>query len=78
MQHLFLYSTSIGTFYIARSASGSFHALYGSESLGTYERPEQAAQDLAAGTTYPFASGEDTSKLAIPADLREWNAVDDL
>jgi hypothetical protein len=73
MQRLFFFETSIGTFFIERSTSGSFHAVYRDENLGTYARPEEVAQDLAGGHTYPVFSGEDTSKLGIPANLQGWN-----
>jgi hypothetical protein len=72
MQRLFVFETSIGPFFIERSSSGSFHAVYRDENLGTYARPEEAVQDLAGGHTYPVLSGEDTSKLGIPAELLRW------
>jgi hypothetical protein len=42
MRNLFVWNTRIGPFYIAEM-DGRFHPVYDGESLGSYERPEQAA-----------------------------------
>ncbi len=71
MKKLFVCNTRIGPFYIAE-IKGRFHPVYQDESLGSYARPEQAAQDLAGGHTFSVRGGVDTAALGIPEDLREW------
>ena len=68
----FYWNTRIGTFYIAE-LDGRFHPVYDDESLGSYERAEQAAEDLAGGHTFSISSGVDTATLGIPEDLQEWH-----
>lgn len=75
MRRLFYWPTRIGTFYVAEVA-GRFHPVFNDESLGSYARAEQAAEDLAGGHTFSIAGGVDTSSLGIPADLSEWHHVD--
>lgn len=77
MQRLFVFQTRIGAFYIERSSSGSFHAVYRDENLGTYYSPDEAAADLAEGHTYPVMTGEDTSQLGIPPASANWSRVDE-
>lgn len=72
MRKLFYWETRIGTFYIAENG-GRFHPVYDDESLGSYARPEQAAEDLAGGPTYSISSGVDIATLGIPADLGDWH-----
>ncbi len=71
MRKLFVWNTRIGPFYIAE-IGGRYHPVYDDESLGSYARPEQAAEDLAGGHTFSIRGGVDTAKLGIPADLSEW------
>jgi hypothetical protein len=71
MRKLFVCDTRIGPFYIAEAA-GRFHPVYQDESLGSYARPEQAAEDVAGGHTVSISSGIDTAMLGIPEDLKEW------
>lgn len=78
MQRLYEFASRIGSFYIERSSSGSFHVTYRGECLGSYERPADAVRDLADGNTYPLVSGMKTADLSIPADISDWNRVDDL
>ena len=68
---LYVWNTRIGSFYIAESG-GRFHPVYDDESLGSYARPEMAAQEVAVGHTFSISSGIDTATLGIPEDLREW------
>ena len=72
MRLLYYWETVIGTFYIAESR-GRFHPVYDEESLGSYARPDQAAQDLAGGHTFSIFNGLDTTMLGIPDDLRQWH-----
>jgi hypothetical protein len=74
MRNLYARDTRIGTFYIAE-AEGLFHIIYDEESLGSYARPEQAAEDVAGGHTFSISSGIDTSTLGIPNDLTEWQRL---
>jgi hypothetical protein len=74
MRKLFVCNTRIGPFYIAESG-GSFHPVDEDESLGSYARPEQAAEDVAGGHTFSISSGIDTATLGIPDDLSEWRKV---
>jgi hypothetical protein len=74
MKRLYCWPTRIGAFYIAEHA-GRFHPVFEDESLGSYARPEQAAEDLAGGHTFSISSGVDTATLGIPADLLDWRRV---
>ncbi len=74
MRKLFTWNTRIGRFYIAE-IDGRFHPVYEDESLGSYARPEQAAEDLAGGHTSSISSGIDTPTLGIAEDLSEWRRV---
>ena len=74
MQKLFVWNTDIGLFYIAEM-DGRFHPLYEDQSLGSYERPQQAAEGLAGGQTVSIRGGVDTSTLGIPEDIRGWQRV---
>lgn len=73
-RNLFVCNTRIGPFYIAE-AGGRFHPVYEDESLGSYARPEQAAEDVAGGHTFSISSGIDTATLGIPEDPSEWRKV---
>ena len=75
MRNLFLWDTPIGPFYIAEM-NGRFHPVYDDESLGSYERPEQAAEDVAGGHASSISGGIDTAKLGIPEDLSKWQRVE--
>jgi hypothetical protein len=55
--------------------NGRDHPVYDNVSLGSYARPEQAAEDLAGGHTSSISSGIDTSALGIPEDLSEWQRL---
>jgi hypothetical protein len=73
MNGYWAYKTRAGTFMISEQpGDGRFHAIFDGESLGSYFRPEQAADDLAGGHTYSPSSGLDTSRLGISADLGDW------
>jgi len=75
MRKLFVCNTRIVPFYIAESG-GRFQPVYDDESLGSYARPEQAAEDVAGGHTFSISSGIDTATLEIPEDLSEWRRVE--
>ena len=74
MKMLYVYRTRIGPFYIGE-AGGRFHPVYDDESLGSYARADQAADDLAGGHTFSISSGVDTATLGIPADIGEWEKL---
>ena len=74
MRKLFVRNTRIGPFYIAE-IGGRFHPVFEDESLGSYARPDQAAEDVAGVHTFSISSGIDTSTLGIPEDLSEWERV---
>jgi hypothetical protein len=74
MHKLFVYQTRVGPFYIAE-AEGRFHVIYEDESLGSYARPQQAAEDVSGGHTFSIASGIDTGTLGIPEDITEWQRL---
>jgi hypothetical protein len=74
MRKLFVWNTRIGPVYIAE-IGGRYHPVYDEEPLGSYARPEQAAEDLAGGHIPSIRGGVDTASLGIPADLREWKSV---
>jgi hypothetical protein len=71
MRKLYVWNTRVGPFYIAES-EGHFHVIYDDASLGSYVRPEQAAEDVAGGHTFSISSGIDTATLGIPENLSEW------
>jgi hypothetical protein len=71
MRNLFVWNTRIGPFYIAE-LGGRFHPVYDNERLGSYARPEQAAEDVAGGHTFSISSEIDTATLGIPEDLSKW------
>jgi hypothetical protein len=74
LRKLFVCNTRIGPFYIAESG-GRFHAVYEDESLGSYARPEQAAEDVAGGHTFSISSGIDIATLGMPEELSEWERL---
>ena len=74
MRPLFVFNTRIGPFYIAEHED-RFHPVHDDESLGSYARAEQAAEDLAGGYTFWPSSGVDPETLGIPDDLGEWQRV---
>lgn len=74
MRQLFVFETRVGPFYISEH-EGRFHPVFKDESLGSYARPEQAAEDLAGGHTFSASGVRDTAALGIPMDLVEWERV---
>jgi hypothetical protein len=74
MRKLFIWNTHIGPFYIAEMG-GRYHPVYKDRSLGSYARPEQAAEDLAGGHTFSAGGGVDTASLGIPVDLAKWKST---
>jgi len=73
MRNFYVVNTRIGPFYIAESGK-LFHVIYDDRSLGSYARPEQAAEDVARGHTFSIP-GVDTATLGIPEDLGEWRRL---
>ncbi len=74
MRKMFKVNTRIGPFFVAEM-NGRYHPVFDDEPLGSYARPEQAAEDLAGGHTFSISSGQDTSELGIPEDLNEWERL---
>jgi len=74
MKLLHVFHTRIGPFYIGEQ-NGRFHPILDDNSLGSYSKAWQAAEDLAGGHTFSISSGIDTATLGIPADLGEWEKV---
>jgi hypothetical protein len=79
MKKLYVYRTSVGSFYIGQSDDGHFHPIFDNEILGSYAHAWQAAEDLAGGHTSGLdisSKGRvDTAKLGIPEDLSEWERI---
>jgi hypothetical protein len=71
MKKLYVWHTRVGPFYIAES-DGRYHPIYQDESLGSYQSPASAVDDLAGGHTFSIAGGTDTASLGIPDDLGDW------
>lgn len=74
MRLLYSFRTRIGLFYIGEQG-GRFHPVFDGESLGSYAKAWQAAEDLAGGHTFSISSGVDTATLGIPEDLGEWEKM---
>lgn len=77
MKPLIYYQTKIGTFYICQSSDRRFHPVFNDESLGSYDSPEDAIDDLVGGHTYSVLHPKnnrtiDTAELDIPDDIFEW------
>ncbi|MGB0767118.1 MAG: hypothetical protein ACPGYV_05365 [Phycisphaeraceae bacterium] len=77
---LYSHKTRVGTFYIGQSEDGRFHPIFNDESLGSYHKDWQAAEDLAMNVTFSVmhpTTGEllDTSALGIPEHPSEWTRV---
>lgn len=51
---------------------GRYHVIFEEQSLGSYETPQQAADDASGGCTFMPSSGVDLGTLGIPDDLSEW------
>jgi hypothetical protein len=75
MQKLYVWNSTVGPFYIAKSGDGRFHAIYEDQPLGSYDRPEQAAAQLAGGHTFKLGNGIDTSQLGISSELKDWRRL---
>ena len=68
------FRTRIGPFFICDRGE-RWHVVFDGESLGSYENPMQAANELASGHTASLRNGEDTSTLGIPKDISRWERV---
>lgn len=71
MSHTYSYRTRRGTFRIVRQ-DNEWELMFHNEELGTYDEPEDAAQELAAGQS-AWPSFGDPSSLGIPDDLSFWD-----
>jgi len=74
MRKLYVYRTTIGSFYIVEH-EGKFHPMFSGERLGSYETPQEAAENLAGGHTFSIGGVKDISTLAIPSDLTDWSKL---
>ena len=70
----YCFATSKGLFKIVQEQTGRWQAMFEDEGLGSYARPNQAAEDLAGGHTFMPSCG-DTEPLGIPAELSDWQSV---
>lgn len=77
MKLLYKIETRAGTFYIGQSPDGRYHPIYDDESLGSYEHPWQAAEDLAGGHTFSAPGINDTADLGIPEHHADWDHIYD-
>lgn len=68
------YNTKAGAFKIVPEKNGHWQAMFEDEGLGSYAKPEQAAEDLAGGHTF-WPSCGDPSEFRLPTELAEWVAV---
>jgi hypothetical protein len=75
MKLLYKFETSVGVFYIGQSEDGRYHPIFDDESLGSYARPGQAAEDLAGGHTFSPRCDADTADLGIPEHHSEWTKI---
>lgn len=69
----YAHRTMRGVFLIARLDDGRWHTLFNGESLGSYDHPQHAVDDLTMNAT--LSPGFDTSVLGIPEELFEWQPV---
>lgn len=69
----YLYQTREGAFVI-RLHKGRWHVLFEGENLGSYFTPQQAAEELADGST-EWPGILDPTTLEIPDDIGEWEPV---
>jgi hypothetical protein len=80
MRAILKHETRAGTFFIARSTSGTFHPVFDQESLGSYRSIALAIDDLVNDATdsvlHPITSELlDTSMLGLSDDPSEWEQV---
>lgn len=73
MQTLYTFQTLKGVARIDQNPKNRlFHAVFNDESLGSYQSPEQAAEELSAGCTFIPVSGIEIATLGIPSELGGW------
>ena len=70
----FRFGSTEGSFYILPGKDG-WEASFGNETLGAFDSPQQAADDLARGVCCPHLSESDTSTLEIPEKIADWDIV---
>lgn len=75
MNGYWTYNTRHGRYAIARLRDGKWHALLGEESLGAYDNPQPALDDLAGGHTFTPTTGIDPSTSGLPDDLADWELI---
>ena len=66
--------TRRGVFTIAPDGTGRWNLFFGSDCLGNYATPAQAAEDVAGGHS-AWPSFGDPSALGISADVSDWTFV---
>ena len=74
MRLIYRYKTRVGPFYIGVQ-NGRYHPIFDNNSLGSYARAWQAAEDLSGGHTYSPSCAADPADLGIPADVSEWERI---
>lgn len=80
MRLLISYPTDVGTFYLGQSNDRKYHPIYNDESLGEYEKVQDAVDGLLRNETLPVYHIEtkelvDTSKLGICEDYTQWESL---
>jgi hypothetical protein len=74
MNRRWIFETESGTFSIEQR-DNRFHPIYDDESLGSYDSPQAALDDLVGGHTYGLSNGLDSSEVGLPDDLSEWTLI---
>lgn len=68
---IYSFQTKAGTFYIS-FRHGSWHVAHNRESLGSYQKPEQASKALATGETEYLPPVLNPEMLGISANIDDW------
>ena len=71
MNGYYEFITNAGAFRIVSCGNGRWRIAYGGEHLGTFDSPDEAAESLCYGHTYPCSCG-DTTALGIPESVTGW------
>ncbi len=69
---MFYYKTDAGTFWIKQESNGRWTLRLNGEALGSYNSPEQAADDVYMQATGSY-EWDSKDEILEPTDLGEWN-----
>lgn len=75
MNGYWTHNTRHGRYTIALQRDGKWHAMLAGESLGPYDTPQRALDDLTGGHTFTPSSGIDTSESGLPDELADWEFI---